>query len=98
MKIGKFQLKLGAPDPARLFALASCTVPEMRALLAGPCIAGSVASAILACATGEKLPDRLELSREIEAVGVRKVRQRVLVAYYGSSGEADRSEGSDGKA
>lgn len=81
IKIGKLALKTGAPDEARLLSSSGCSAAEMRRLLAGPCLASTIAAALLACATGEQLPRLSALATAIADAGCEAVRRRVLKLY-----------------
>lgn len=96
MKIGNLELRTGTPDEARLLSSASCSVAEMRRLLAGECLAGTVAKALLACCSSEDRPDSAELARAIAAHGIEKVKSRVARLY--AARPAQPKEGSSGEA
>ena len=81
MKIGKLTLTTGKVDPDLLVASAGVTPDRMAAMLQGPCIASTVADALLACCRSKEPPDRAELARTISAAGVDKVRARVAQLY-----------------
>jgi hypothetical protein len=86
MKIGPFTLKVGAPDEARLLASTGCTPDRMAGFLRSRMLAGHVAAALLACALGERLPERQLLAEAIARAGVDAVRRRVELLYRPKKG------------
>lgn len=81
MKIGNYDLEMGAPSAARLVSLTGCSPAVMLDLLRSSVIASTVASAIMAC-VGEGDIERHELASAIAAEGVDKVREAVLDHYW----------------
>lgn len=76
---------MGAPDEARLLSSTGVSRAEMARMLSGHCLAGTVASALLACAAGDELPSRADLARAIAADGVAAVKEKVARIYSRSA-------------
>jgi hypothetical protein len=92
MKIGELKMKVAAPDPARLLSSTGYTPEAMAALLdTGTLMAGTVAAALLACASGDDLPERHDLARAIAAEGVAGVQEQVRRLYA----RKDRARGDE---
>lgn len=101
MRIGSLKLQLARPEnlDELLLAMTGCSAEETCAHLRSPCIASTVAGALLPFIAGEK-PVRHSLAEAIAAAGLDEVRRRVLELYEAApAGEpaATRKGGTSGK-
>lgn len=88
IRIGSLKLEAAVPDDLhrRLLASTGCSIAEIAAIVASPCIAGSVAAALLPLLV-EALP-KAELACLIAADGIDAVRRRVARIYAALSAKA----------
>lgn len=83
MKIGSFELELGAPNERRLAALSGCSPAVMLDLLQTQVLASTVASAVLACVPdGPGVPERHLLAQAVTNEGADNVRAAVRDHYW----------------